>query len=326
MPGSRNAGVAAESRPLVVAFGEALWDLLPDGPALGGAPLNFAYRCVTLGMRGVLVSRVGTDRLGDDSVGRMERLGMDTRFIQRDPRRPTGTVVVRLDARGTPDFSIVDDVAYDYIEPADGLAALVAGADCLCFGTLAQRSPVSRRTIDRLLEAFAGRFLVLDANLRRDCYTAETIRLSVARAKVLKMNEAEAPEVAAACGLVSGSLPDVSRGLLAGGGLDLCVVTLGERGCFAMARNGEAVYEPAFGVRLRDTCGSGDAFTAAFVREVMRGQGLRAACRVGNALGALVAAQSGATEPIAEDELHAFAANGPRLPPEERLLAFAAHE
>ena len=308
----------------VVAFGEALWDLYPSGPVLGGAPLNFAYRCATLGESSAMVSRIGSDELGRRALAEMQGLGLGTSYLQRDGRRPTGSVVVRVDARGNPDFTIVPEAAYDYIELEAGLVDLVAGCDCLCFGTLAQRGAVSRSTLRELLRAFRGRYLVLDINLRRDCWTPEVVRSSIAGAHVLKMNDAEAPEVGRACALRSSGVVEIARELVGSGGLELCVVTLGENGCFAASGAGEAVYEPAYEVRLVDTCGSGDAFTAAFLHALLEGRSLREACRAGNALGGMVSEQSGATGRIGAEELRAFASSRPLRRADGRFLRFSA--
>jgi fructokinase len=313
--------MAPAGAPLIVSFGEALWDLVPGGPLLGGAPLNFVYRCTNLGALGAMVSRLGTDELGLRAEEQMRGLGLDMRWMQRDAGRPTGTVNVSLDAKGIPDFTIVPDVAYDYIALEPGLEALAARATCLCFGTLAQRGPVSRATLARLLECFRGRFRLLDINLRRDCYTADSIRASVERADILKMNETEAPVVARCCGVGEGPLPLVARGILERMRLAHCVLTLGEGGCFAVSRGGESVYEPAYRVELVDTIGSGDAFTAAFLCGLLRGDGLRAACRAGNALGALVAAQPGATQRVDPADLARFAASGARALEDGRFAA-----
>src|SRR5205814_7800287 len=134
------------SMKTVLSFGETLWDLLPAGPLLGGAPCNLAYRINSLGERGILVTRLGRDDLGRKASESLATLGMDARYVQWDDAHPTGTVPVTVDARGVPDFTILKDVAYDYIEPTDDLLKLASGADCLCFGSLSQRSERSRRT------------------------------------------------------------------------------------------------------------------------------------------------------------------------------------
>jgi fructokinase len=282
----------------VLAFGEVLWDLLPGGAVLGGAPFNFVYRIESLGNRGIMVSRLGEDELGRKADGLIRGLGMDTGHLQWDDARPTGTVEVSFDERRNPQFTIIQNVAYDYIEPTEAALAAAASADCLCFGTLIQRGEVSRRTLGRLLEAFGGRFAILDINLRPDCYTEESIRLSLERADILKLNDGEARALAELYALDGRPLTGVVQGLFRRSSLELIVVTLGERGALAAARDGELVYHPAFAVELVDPLGSGDAFTAGFVHALLREEPLSAACRYGNALGAMVARQEGATQTI----------------------------
>lgn len=290
----------------VLAFGEVLWDLLPGGAVLGGAPFNFVYRIESLGNRGYMISRLGEDELGRKAVGVIRRLGMDTSHLQWDDVRPTGTVEVSFDERRNPEFTIIQNVAYDYIEATEAALEAAAAADCLCFGTLIQRNEVSRRTLGRLLETFGGRFAILDINLRPECYTEESIRLSVERADILKLNDGEARTLAELYNLDGQSLTGVVRGLFKRSSLGLIVVTLGERGALAADRDGELIYHPAFAVDLVDPLGSGDAFTAGFVDALLREESLSAACRYGNALGAMVARQEGATQPIDLKEVEPF--------------------
>jgi len=294
----------------VTAFGEALWDMLPSGAKLGGAPLNFVYRIQTLGHRGVIISRLGRDELGDRAFERIAGLGMETGFIQRDGSHPTGTVNVTLDEAKTPDFDIVQDVAYDYTEPNEAAARLVEGSDCLYFGTLIQRAERSRSTLHDLVERFAGRFVMVDVNLRTNCYTAETVRYSVSRADILKLSEQEVGEVAEMAGLSAGSIPDFARDLFERTSASICVVTMGKKGAFAASRTEDLVYEPTYEVTVEDTTGAGDAFTAGFLHSVLAGASLRKACRFGNAMGALVAAREGATNVVTAEEAEAMIRRG----------------
>lgn len=292
----------------VVAFGEALWDLLPSGPVLGGAPLNFAFRAGTLGHRAAMVSALGADELGERALARMKALGMETAFIQRTSKLPTGTVDVFLDANGSPDFTINSPAAYDSIEMTATLQRLAAEADCLCFGTLVQRTAGSRATLAAVLAAFRGRHGLYDVNLRKRCYTREVIEASLPRSSIVKLNHDELAELATMFGLKGRSIPERVESLMAKAGLEHCVVTMGGRGAFAASRSGEKAYSPAFRVRRVDTTGSGDAFTAGFVHGLLSGESLRAACRLGNAMGSLVATQSGATQPFAPGALDALLA------------------
>ncbi len=286
-----------------VAFGEVLWDLLPSGRVLGGAPFNFAYRVASLGDRGVMVSRLGEDDLGREALAAMKALGMEATCIQRDARHPTGTVPVTLDAAGTPVFTIARDAAYDFIEPAAEAEAAVADADCLCFGTLIQRSPASARTLAAHLERFQGKLRLLDLNLRKDCWTPASVRSSIDRADVLKLNDEEAATIAPLYGLEGLPLSAFPVALLGRTRLSNVVVTLGPRGAFAVSGSGEAVYEPAYAVEVVDTVGSGDAFTAAFAHGLLAGWPLACSVGFGNALGACVARQRGATGQVTHAEV-----------------------
>jgi len=219
----------------MVAFGEMLWDLLPSGRVLGGAPFNFAHRVAGIGDRGIMVSRLGNDALGREALAAMRTLGMDAACIQADTVHPTGTVPVSLDDAGSPVYTILPDVAYDHIAPTPEMEAAVAGADCLCFGTLVQRSPVSAATLHRLLSRYHGRMRLLDLNLRRDCWTPESVRSSIERADVLKLNDDEAGVIAPFFGLADVPLHEFPGRLIAGTRLSHVVLTLGSRGAFAAA-------------------------------------------------------------------------------------------
>ncbi|MBU6399059.1 MAG: hypothetical protein KGS61_01965, partial [Verrucomicrobia bacterium] len=280
--------------------------LLPSGPTLGGAPFNFACRVGSLGDRALIASRLGCDELGQRARERLQALGLDARLVQRDELHPTGTVRITLDARGNPDFDIVPDAAYDYIEATPALLEAAAAADCICFGTLVQRSAAARAVLERVLAAAPNVEKFLDLNLRRDCYSPETIVASLDRADLLKMNQAEAEHLAEHFGFRHRSLPAIGAAALDRWKLTRVLITLGERGGYAAGRNGEQVYAPGYAVPVVDTCGSGDAFSAGFIHAHLRGQSLAECCELGNALGALVATQKGATAPIPAAALEAF--------------------
>jgi fructokinase len=295
----------------ILAFGELLWDLLPSGAVLGGAPGNFAYRINSLGHRGLMVSRLGRDTLGEKASQQLAALGMDTSFLQWDEGHPTGTVRVQIDAQGNPDFTILPGVAYDWIESTEPLLRLAREADCLCFGTLVQRAPTSRATLRRGLQAAPGALKLLDINLRKDCYSTETITESLQQADVLKLNEPEAKYLASLFQIPGEALDEFADAMLRRWELSHCLVTLGERGAFLASHSGERCYVPGYEVSLADTCGSGDAFSAGFMDGLLRGEPAAACLRFGNALGALVATQRGATEPIAVEVVRSFLAKEP---------------
>ncbi|MCP4623779.1 MAG: carbohydrate kinase [bacterium] len=299
----------------IVSFGEALWDLLPTGPVLGGAPLNFAYRANSLGRRSIIFSRLGRDDLGQKAREQIVSLGMNDTCLQLDNTYPTGTVEIYFDEDKNPDYTIIENVAYDNIEFSDNLENIVKGADCLCFGTLAQRSHISRRTLRNLLSKFSGKFKLLDINLRKNCYSDETIESSLEQANILKLNDEELAVLVDVYGLQGDSaIPSQAERLLKRAGLEYCVVTVGERGAFALSIVGEKIYSPGYKVHLVDPCGSGDGFAAGFIHSLLNGHPLGEACRLGNALGAMVARQEGATQPISYMEIMAFMdANQPEI-------------
>jgi fructokinase len=289
----------------VVAFGEVLWDILPSCTVLGGAPFNFTYRIHSLGDAGLMVSRLGRDDLGRQAFDKVAALGLDTTLIQWDDEAPTGTVRVSFDAANNPDYVIIPHVAYDRIAFTDALAQAVAKADCLCFGTLAQRAPQSRATLERMLDETSA-LKLLDINLRKECYTRESVRFSLDRADVLKLNEDEAHALGDMLGMPHDTLAHFCAEVVPRWSLRYCLVTLGEKGALGVSADGEQAYAPGYEVTLVDSLGAGDAFSAGFVWQVLRGASLVEAVGFGNVLGAIVATQTGATAPIATSDIDAF--------------------
>jgi fructokinase len=276
----------------IISFGELLWDIFPTGEVLGGAPSNFAYRMNTFGHEAWLVTRVGKDDRGKRAIDQLRAKGMPADYIQRDDTHATGTVPVELDVAGSPTFNILRDVAYDYIEITPELLALAAMADCICFGTLIQRSETSRHTLYSMLDAAPQALRVLDLNLRKDCYTRETITASLERAEILKLNENEAQVIASIF-----NLPDTYANFAPAAvkqwNLQACVVTLGEKGLVAANSQGEFIQRPGHKVQVVDTVGSGDAVTSGFLHCYLEGRPFAECCGFGNAAGALVAATRG---------------------------------
>ncbi|MBO0700211.1 MAG: carbohydrate kinase [Zavarzinella sp.] len=269
----------------IVALGELLWDLLPGGRRSGGAPFNFAFHCHQLGHPAVIVSRVGDDDLGRDLCAEVRRLEMSDEYIQTDREHPTGTVKVEVSPDGQPAFSIVDDVAWDYIGWEPRLEGLATSARAVCFGTLAQRKPVSRETIRRFVRQARGRCLVvLDLNLRPTAEDPELIQASLGLADWLKVNEDEAGRVSP-----NTHVPLVCR-------------TRGADGCDVRAW-GQAINIPGIPVRVADTVGAGDAFTAALLTQYLEGKPLADAARFANAYAAVVASKPGGTPRVEPAEV-----------------------
>jgi fructokinase len=290
----------------IIAFGELLWDVFPNGEVLGGAPANFAYRINSLGHDGWLVTRLGKDDRGQRAADLVHANGMSLHYIQWDDKKPTGTVPVQLDATGSPNFTILPDVAYDYIEITPDLLALATQADCICFGTLIQRAETSRRTLHALLDAAPQALKILDLNLRKDCYTDQTIADSLARADILKLNETEA-EILARIFQLPDTFASFAPAAVAKWNLTACILTLGAKGVVAANNKNEFIQLPGHKIKVIDTVGAGDAFTAGFLHSFLEGSPLTYCCAFANALGALVSQTRGGTAPIKLSDVEALA-------------------
>ncbi|MCC6626904.1 MAG: carbohydrate kinase [Chloroflexi bacterium] len=290
--------MTARRRFTVVGLGELLWDELPAGRRLGGAPANVAYWAAQLGDAGHVASRVGVDRLGDEAVALLARAGVDTVAVQRDLVHPTGTVGVSLSAQGQPRYEIVKDVAWDHLAwPDAGWAALAARADAVCFGTLAQRAPAARAAIAGFLAATRPVTLrLLDLNLRDPFWSSALLDTALRQATAVKLNDDELPRVAAALTLPGRDEAATARALRARYALDLVCLTRGARGCLLITA-AETVEEPGRPAVVADTVGAGDAFTAALLHHWLRGAPLARAAAAANTLGAWVATQTGGMPP-----------------------------
>ena len=290
----------------VLAFGEVLWDILPSCTILGGAPFNFIYRVNSLGETGLMISRLGRDELGHKAHDQIVQSGLDTQFIQWDDELPTGTVEVSFDEQNNPDYVIVPDVAYDRIEITEELLDATSAAACVCFGTLSQRAVQARKTIERLLKEAATGVKLLDINLRKQCYSLETVISSLEKADVLKLNEDEAVELGKMLNVSLNSIPEFCTQIMDQWSVKQCLVTLAEKGAFAASEDGQQVYVPGYKVKLADSLGSGDAFTAGFVHKSLRGENLAEACEFGNLIGAIVATQRGGTAALHQADIDKF--------------------
>lgn len=247
---------------VALGIGEIVWDMLPSGKQLGGAPSNFAWHSKSLGCVGAVGSCVGDDSLGDEIVDRLGAMGLDHSAVAVDPRAPTGTVEVSLTASGQPTFTIARDVAWDRIPCTTALLNLARRADVICFGSLAQRSEVSRKTIRACLTAARPKCIrIFDVNLRQRFYSAEILADSLQLTDVLKLNDEELPVVCRLLGL-PGEERECISALIERGRLDLLVITRGGEGA-TLATADDRVTVASKIVDVVDTVGAGDAFTAA---------------------------------------------------------------
>ena len=290
---------------LIVGLGEALWDMLPSGKHLGGAPLNFAYIASLLGDRAAIATRVGEDALGREMRTDLSSRKVDTSAIQTDAKLPTGTVDVQVH-HGQPQYDIRKPVAWDALEWSSSWQRLARRCDAVCFGTLAQRSAESRSTILRFLESTPASCLkVFDINLRTPFFSRSVIEGALRFTTVLKMNDVELPQVAEMFGISGQSPTELMPVMRQKLGVKLLVVTRGERG--AAAADGSRVVEhPGFSVKVRDTIGAGDAFSAAVTHCLIRAVNLEQTLAFANRWASWVASQAGGMPVLKEEERKAM--------------------
>jgi fructokinase len=292
-------------KPRVVGIGEVLWDLLPSGPALGGAPANFACHAQALGAAAALVSRVGDDDLGREAVRLLAARGLDLSGLSVDPVRATGSVSVSLSPDGQPRFVIHADVAWDALRAGPAELAVVASADAVCFGTLAQRDPVSREAVRRCVAAAPAACLrVLDVNLRAPFHDERVLRESLALADVLKLNETELPALSGPLG-IGGTEEHRVRALAEAWELRAVALTLGAAGS-ALLLDGAWHTEPGRAVTVADTVGAGDAFSAALVIGLLRGWEGPRILDAATGVAAHVCTRQGATPELPGEVLRPF--------------------
>ena len=290
----------------IIGIGEILWDIFPHGRKLGGAPANFIYFIKELGQDGLVASRVGDDLMGKDILDVLDKLGLCRDFIQIDPGHPTGTVEVKVDASGQPDYIINKNVAWDFLELSGKWKELSRKADVICFGSLAQRSLKSRRTIvDFIKMAGSGTINVFDINLRQDFYCPEIISQSLELATILKLNKGELEVLKnfKGCSDKENDI-DFCRSLMNDYHIKMVCVTRGEDGSLLI--DGGGYYDhPGYKVRVADTVGAGDAFTAAVVLSYLDGGTLEEMSGLANRLGSWVCSHTGPT-PVLDKRIKGF--------------------
>jgi fructokinase len=285
-------------RPLkVIGIGEILWDLLPEGKQLGGAPTNFAFHAHQLGLQSSIISSVGNDDLGEEILKVID----DTEIISFIDKieRPTGTVSVQLDKNGIPKYIIHEDVAWDFITPSEKALYFARQSHAVCFGTLAQRSETSYYSIQEIIQSVPVNALkVFDINMRQHFYNEEIISKSLEKANILKINEDEIL-VFADMFHISGDEFEIMHQIIRQYDLQLLALTKGEQGSWLVSRQ-EDSYLDTPNVSVADTVGAGDSFTAALISGLLRGKPLKDVHKTAVEISAYVCTQKGATPVLPE--------------------------
>lgn len=301
----------------VVGMGEALWDCLPEGRKLGGAPANFAYHASQFGLNSCVVSAVGSDLLGREilDIFTEKHLPWNIPTVEY----PTGTVQITLDCNGIPQYDIKENVAWDNIPFTPALAELAKETTAVCWGSLAQRNAVSRETINRFIDAMPegeGVLKVFDINLRQGFYTKEIIEQSFEKCNILKIND---EELVAISRLLGGPTPTRTaedqemanlfgtldfkqkcQQMLKAYNLKMLILTCGVNGSYVFTPDGEVSFQGTPKVEVADTVGAGDSFTATFVSSLLLGKTVKEAHQRAVNVSAFVCTQKGAMPVIPE--------------------------
>ncbi|HAY36158.1 MAG: carbohydrate kinase [Rhodothermales bacterium] len=278
---------------VTVGIGELLWDEYPGGRQIGGAPSNFAYQCQNLGAEAYVVSTVGVDDAGRDLLEELHRKEVNRSFISTDRRHPTGSVSVLLDSDGVPRYTIHEQVAWDFLPESDSLQEFATRADAVCFGTLAQRSPSSRKSIQSFLSATHPECLrIFDINLRQHYYDLNLIEESLRMANVLKLNEEELAVVSKMFGW-SGEVHALLKTLAKVYSLEVIALTMAERGCIIRTHDQTVQQDGAIQEHVRDTVGAGDCFSAALTIGLLQETSLEGIAAKANQLASYVCTQAG---------------------------------
>lgn len=291
-------------KPIITGIGEALWDVLPEGKKIGGAPANFAYHVSQFGLDSCVVSAIGNDKLGEEIIQNFDEKKLN--YQMPVVEYPTGTVQVEIDQVGIPQYNIKENVAWDNIPFNKDIEKLAKHTRAVCFGSLAQRSVVSRNTILNFLDAMPKGddvLKVFDINLRQGFYTKEIICESLRRCNILKINDEELVTVSRLKGYPGIDLQDKCWILLGKYNLKMLILTCGVNGSYVFTP-GNVSFQPTPKVEVADTVGAGDSFTAAFISCIIKGEPVEEAHKKAVQVSAYVCTQNGAM-PILPPELTA---------------------
>ncbi len=287
---------------VIVGLGEALWDCLPDGSKLGGAPANFAYHASQFGNDAYAISAIGNDALGDQTLKEFDEKHL--KYVMPRVDYPTGTVQVELDEEGIPTYDIKQNVAWDNIPFTPEIENVAKHCGCVCFGSLAQRNKISRDTIHRFLDTTPMSCLkIFDINLRQNFYTKDIIQESLKACDILKINDEELVTIGRLFGYPGLDIENKCYLILGKYNLKMLVLTCGTNGSYVFAP-GVKSYQPTPKVEVDDTVGAGDSFTGSFASAILAGMPIKEAHKLAVEVSAYVCTQPGAMPKLPESLLN----------------------
>ncbi|MHA1575078.1 MAG: carbohydrate kinase family protein [Alphaproteobacteria bacterium] len=281
------------NKQTIVGIGEVLWDKFPEGKHVGGAPANFVFYAKTKDTDSFLISSVGVDDDGNEILEKFKKLNFPSLYIEQTKKYLTGTVDVTVDGYGIPEYIINKNVAWDFVSWSEDLKKLAQKTDAVCFGSLGQRSEISRKTINLFLSETSEFCLkIFDVNLRQNFFNKEILKNSLVHANVLKLNDEELPVIAKIIN-ISGSEKEVCEEIIKKFDLKILALTKGDKGSFLFSKT-EMVFHPGFPVSVVDTVGVGDAFTAALAVGLLKKNPLSKIIENANRLASDICARKGA--------------------------------
>ena len=284
----------------IVGLGEALWDCLPEGKKIGGAPANFAFHAGQFGHNSIAISAIGNDKLGEETLAEFDKKHVN--YLMPMVDYPTGTVQVTLDEAGIPTYEIKEGVAWDNIPFTPEIEKVAKNCRAVCFGSLAQRSSVSRNTIQQFLDATPDDCLkIFDINLRQNFYNENIIRNSLKQCNILKINDEELVAIGRIFGYPGLDMENKCWLLIGKYNLDMLVLTCGVNGSYVFAPNVES-YQKTPIVEVADTVGAGDSFTGTFTAAILAGKCIAEAHSLAVEASAYVCTKNGAM-PVLPKEL-----------------------
>lgn len=296
----------------IVAFGEVVWDILPDNKVLGGTPSNLIFRCNLFGEDGNLLSRVGNDELGRQALKRLSQLGISTDNVQIDFEFPTGTVNITF-SENEPQYHVTLDVAFDHIEFSAEALKLARNADCLFYGLLPQRFGLSKNTLRELIKESPDSIKFFDLKLFEHFFNTEVVERLLQASNIVRIKEKEISTLVKNLNLPGIDLESFGAFLVKKYHLDLVLVTRGSNGVFAFEKNKGATYDAGYQLDMQDNIGSGMAFAAGFIHYYLKKKSIRESLAFGNAAGALNATKLGGTAVFNKTDVNDFIKSHSRL-------------